>query len=680
MKILLPLFATFIFFAIANASLPQQIASILSSYNVPSSIMNMLTPVNITYNNNTYTALYSNGRLFFLINDSNGNFVLNTTQIYLIIRNNTIANSYYSINKQQLLNYMHAYQNSSQDALNYCLFETGLNQYTCNVSNSCYSCQTVPSCNLVMYKNDGIYGSFAQDIMKLQSQYHELNASFNTFYSSIESMNTKNAAYNLALANSAFMNISNMTKNLIFNGLFPPTPNITNTMMAQCEFYPNPNTAPWYCYAFGYCEALTYNYSLLNKMSNIMAEINTEPFQESQIYMLAYNASLTEERYIAPVLYARKTAQLNSILNVTLANYSSIVNGSELVLSHISNSSLSNALSNLAYLRNYTISNYMSINLTQYNKTLSSSMKNLTSLYDSLNSTYLGLLSIARNNTAILLKEELNTQYPSQKLEGLSLEELNLNNEINGKISNLSLLSSSLASIYKEAKSIYTSPFGLVELARLIDGPFARSIATVIPMPYSANVELAPLYSMILSLLIGVIFFGIIFLIYMNLRIKRRIIVNKYTARNWHILFAIIWIIILIYAGLTYLFAYEANSFAPISAFDKAVAGSHYIVIALNGTTSLNQFECGSMISKNLLGMGKSPVLISISNNTCTVSNKTISLSTCMNYYAQSNIPVIILTNSNTNLIKPYSFYGSYLEFMGNESAMNACYASLLLR
>ncbi|MGC9011138.1 MAG: hypothetical protein ACP5JN_03300 [Candidatus Micrarchaeia archaeon] len=679
MKLYLYIFASLLF-GLAYASVPAQVYYLLSSYNVPNSLINSLVAVNITYSNNTYTALYQNDKLLFLINDSKNDFVLNVTQIFTIIRNYTIASSFGSINKNMLLSYMHAFQNSSRDAINYCLFETGLDKYTCNVSNSCYSCQTVPVCNLLMYKTDGVTGTFAQDIMNFEKEYSILNNSFNAFYSSISTMNPKNSAYNLAIANSAFANITNMSRKLYTNGLFPITPNITNSMMSQCIFYPDPNTAPWYCYAFGYCEALTYNFSILNKTAQLMASINSKPFSDSQIYTIAYNASLTEGKYIAPILYAKKLAELNRIMNVTLANYPSLLNSSFYLLSHISNASLYNNLNKLAMLRNYTLNNFMSINLTQYNKTLASYMANVTALYSSLNSTYASMLALARNNTMLLLKAELNSMEPSASLLRLSLEELELNKLVSGKINNLSYVSSRLTAINSEAKSIYSKPFGLVELARAIDGPFARSLSMAIPMPYQSNLSLAPLYGAVLSLMLGIILFGVVFLVYMNLKIKGRIIINKRTMRNWRILFIALFALIIIYASITYMYDLKASSFAPISAFDNSVAHSHYVVVVLNGTPTINQYRCGSLVSKNLISMGKEPVLISINNNTCTVGDKTMGLSMCMNFYAQSNIPMVILTNSNTNMLKVYSFYGSYLELRGNESMMDACYPAWLLK
>ncbi len=679
MKLYIPILV-FLLLGLSYASVPAQINNLLSSYNVPSQIINSLTPVNITYSNKTYTALYNKNVLLFLINDSSGNFVLNTTQIYLIIRNYTIANAYGSINKNLLLSYMHEFQNSSSAPINYCLFETGLDQYTCNVSNSCYSCQTVPVCNLLMYKTDGVTGTFAQDIMSFEKEYSILNNSFNEFYSSISSMNAKNAAYNLAIANSAFANITNYTRSLYTNGLFPVTPNITSAMMSQCEFYPNPSTAPWYCYAFGYCEALTYNFSLLNNIQQIISEINAKPIQNSQIYMVAYNASLAESKYIEPIFYSRKVAQLNKILNVTLANYSSLLNDSYLILSHISNSSLYNELNQLASIRNYTINNFMSINLTQYNATLASYLANATKIYLELNKTYSYMLALARNNTALLIKDQLNYQEPSKQIQNLSFEEMQINQMLMGNIYNVSSAISELKNIGKGALSYYSSPLSLTELARYIDAPFARSLSLIIPMPYSSNLVLAPIYGSLLSLLIGVVAFGIVFIIYMRLRIKRKIIINKRTIRNWHLLFISIAILIILYVAITYFYDLKASNFAPISVFDNAVANSHYVVVALNGTPTISEYQCGSLISKSIISMNKEPILISISNGTCTAGNKSVSFSTCMNFYAQSNIPMVILTNGSSNQIKVYSFFGSYLYFEGNQSSMDACYPSLLLK
>jgi hypothetical protein len=655
--------------------------SLLSSYNVPNSIQSMLVPVNISYNGNVYTALYyNNNALYFLVNDTTNDFVLNATQIYMIIRNKTIANSYVTINKQQLINYMHSYANSTAPSLNDCLFETGLEYYTCNASNSCYSCQTVPSCNMLLYKTDGYTGLFGQAIAGLGSQYKILNASLSLFYSSISSMNATNAAYMLSLADSAFRNISNITSSLYKNPLFPPTSNITNQELGQCDFYSNPSTKPWYCNSFGYCSALTYNYSMLNKLSNIIAQINSKPFLESQIYMLAYNASNTESKYIEPILYARKNAQLSSIIHITLANYSTLSNDTELVLSHISNYTAESILAKLNNTINYTSNNFMSINLTKENATLASYMKNLSIVYSHINATYSSMLLLARNNTAMLLKDQMNSNSAIPALASLAMEQLAINNELNSYISNASSLDNSLMLLGSKIKALYSQPINLEGIARAIDAPFARSFSRFIPMPYFSNIAFAPIYSAVLSLLIGLIVFGVIFFLYLQMKFKKRIIINKRTAKNWHIFFGIIWLLIIIYMIITYVVAASANSFAPISAVDSAVANSNFVVVALNGTPTLSQYECASLLSKTVMSMHKTPVIASMKGSSCVIGNTTSTFDTCMNYYAQHNIPVVLLTNSNSSSISSYAFYGTVLYAHGNESFMNSCYASLLLK
>ncbi|MGC8710584.1 MAG: hypothetical protein ACP5RF_03180 [Candidatus Micrarchaeia archaeon] len=664
---------------VSSASMAN-VYSLLSSYNVPSSIQNMLSPINIYYSGNNYTALYSSNALYFLVNDTSDSFVMNATQIYIIIRNETIANSYMTISKPQLISYMSSYINSTASSMNECLFETGLNQYTCTLSNSCYSCQTVPSCNILLYKTDGYTGPFGQAVASLEQQYNTLNSSLSQFYSSIESLNASNAAYKLSIADSAFRNISNITTSIYKNPLFPPSSNITNSQKLQCNFYSNPSTAPWYCNSFGYCSALTYNYSMLNKLSSVMAQINSRPFLESQIYMLAYNASNTESKYIEPIFYARKIAQLDSITHVTLANYSTLVNSTELVLSHISNSTAQSILAKLQNQINYTENNFLSLNLTKENTTLINYMQNLSKVYYKINATYSSLLLLARNNTAMLLKDQLNSRNAVPAIAPLAMSQFEINSELESYIPNASSVNESLHLLSSKISAMYYAPISIDEFVRAVDGSFARSLSRFIPMPYQSNIMLAPIYSSLLSLLIGIILFGIIFFMYLQMKLKRRIVINRRTSKNWHIFFGIIWLFIIAYVLLTYIFAASASSFAPISAIDNAVAHSNFVVVMLNGTPTLSQYECGSLVSKAAIAMHKTPIIASLKGSSCAVGNTTSTYDTCMNYYAQHNIPVVMLSNSNSSSITSYSFYGTVLYAQGNESFMDSCYASLLLK
>ncbi|MGC8586776.1 MAG: hypothetical protein ACP5K9_00585 [Candidatus Micrarchaeia archaeon] len=655
-------------------------ASVLQDYNVPNSLISSLSQHNITYDGMSYAAFYNGTHLYFLINSTDDALVTNATQIFVIIRNYTLQSSISAANFPEIAQMMHSYENSSAPSLNDCLVETGLNRFNCTLSNYCFSCQAVPNCDRVMYQTDGPSGSFGLGIIKFENQYGWLNRSYNAFYSSIQSINISNAQQRLRAIDSSFSNISNLTRSIYQNPIFPPTANITNSQLQSCIYYHTPATSPWYCVALGYCGFLTYNYSQLNGIVARMLQINMLPITDQQIVSIANNASNIESYYITPVLYKRQTSALMRILNTTLANYSSLVSGSMMLLSHVDNITLSSELSTLNQSYNKLLSGYVGMNLTSENATLAKEVAALSGTYSKLNATYSKVLAMASANTALLLKKQLDSMAPSAQLQSLALEEAGLNGMATGKTSNMSYLESSLSSVYSKASAIYTYPSGLTELARSIDTPFVRSMLFSMKLPYFSGVALAPAIASILSILISVIVFALLLFYYQRLRMKRKLRLNRRTERNWHMLFAILGVILIAYIIVGYAYAAAANSFAPYSAFKNAVANSKSVVIAINGTPTVASYQCASMISRSLLAENKTPVIISIINNTCVSGAGTASISDCMNFYATSNIPVIILTNSSSDSINIYSFYGTKMIASGDSAYMAACYPSLLVK
>jgi|GEM_PF-3497623 len=669
------------FAAIAfNGAYASSFASVLNEYNVPNSLISSLTQQNITYSGISYAAFYNGTHLYFLINSSNDALVTNATQIFTIIRNYTIERSIVTANFPEVVQMMHNYENSSASSLNDCLVETGLNRFNCTLSNYCFSCQAVPNCARVMYQTDGPSGVLGLGIIKFEGQYRWLNSSFNTFYSSISNIKVSNAEQELRAVDASFANISNLTRGIYQNPIFPPTANITNAQLQQCIYYTSPSTSPWYCVALGYCGFLTYNYSMLNGIAARFFQINALPITDQQIASVANNASNIEAYYITPVIYKKQESMLMGILNTTLANYSKLVSGSRLILSHISNYTLSYELSALNQSYQKLLSGYVGMNLTSENASLAKQVAALSSTYSKLNATYAKVLQMASTNTALLIRKQLESMAPSSQLGSLAIEEAALNGMATGHISNLSYLESALNSVYLKASTVYAAPSAITEFARSVDAPFVRSLAFSMRLPYSSAVALAPALASILSVLVGIVVIAIFLFMYQRLKMRHRLRLNRRTARNWHILFAVVGIAVLLYIAAGYIYASSANSFAPYSAFSSAVAGSKDVIIAMNGTPSLTNYQCASMISRSLLSMNKTPVVISIINNTCISGSGTASLSDCMNLYAESGIPIIILTNSSYDHIGIYSFYGTKMLVNGNPSYMAACYPSLLMR
>ncbi len=678
---LLPIFLLLV--ASANAYSPAKVISLLQSYDVPNGIINSLQFVNLSYSGYNYTALYSKstGRLFFVVNlTGNYSFVLNQTSIFNIIRNYTEEKAFMAANFPKLKALLFNYTNSSNPSLHDCLVETGLSTgVSCTVQNNCLACQSVPSCNKILYETNGGTGVFGEGIAAFAVGYNNYASNMSIFNSSIATINASNAQYKLHGIESAIANIFNMTKSFVTNPIFPLPPNVTNAQRAYCMYYMNYSSAtpPWYCQSIGYCGNLYYNSTVKNSIISYMYYINTLPLRDEQVMAIAKNASTTTYAYVMPILEKEKAAQFNAIMNTTLANYSSLVASASALLSHVSNATLLARLNALegAY-ANFT-SNYMLMNLSGENKTLALMVKSLSEAYAPLNESYANVLSLARNNTKLLLEAQMSSPVPSKGLASASFEELGINSQLSGKISNLSAMEASLISISKIAKSLYSAP--LPSILRSFDGIFAKGLSNSFHLPYSTAVALVPAFSALLSFIIGMILFALLAFFYSYMKMHHKVVLNRRTKKNWRNLFLIALALVLVYVALTYVLASSANAFTPISPFQNAVKASPYIAIVINGTPNINVYECASEISAMAHAMNKTPVIVSFHNGLCSVGNYTLTQEQCFSSYAQMGVPMVVLTSSSNDSISVYSFYGSYMLANGDSAFMTACYPALLL-
>jgi hypothetical protein len=669
---------------IASAYSLQNVNQLLSGYNVSASLLSSMKLVNFTYSSKNYVGMYDiSGNLDFLVNVSSSNYslVLNATTVYNIIRNYTIGNTLNLTNFGALSANMHRYENSSSGPINDCLVETGLsNGATCTAANYCAACQFIPNCKKVMDATDGFAGLFGKGVMQFENDYDVLNKSFSTFYSLISGINKNNVATNLAHINSAFANISSITQRIYKNTIFPPTANVTPDLIAGCSSYINQSAAPWYCSSLGYCENVNYNYTLLAYIKTQLNGINSLPFSNTQILQLAQNATKTEMNYAYPALSKQKLALLDEMLNTTLPNYGTLINNSIVLLSHMNNGTLTRDL--LILESNYTniVKNYFTINLTQAKRTLAVEFANLSSIYGTLNSTYSSVLSIAENNTAKILELQLSNSGGSQDLGSLAFSELKLNSEITASnMTNTTGIGSKLGALSSKLSSYSTSPITFAEIARGVDGAFIRGIARSFSLSYSSGVSLAPVIGSLLSLIIGALFILFVVIFRSHLKRKHKLIVNPKTAKNWHSVFIFLVLCVVLYVEITYSLLSYANSFAPFGAFKNAYSSSSSVVVAINGTPTSGEYICTSKINAQAQREGKSVQLVQFSNGLCKAGNTTVSVDSCMNSYAEANMPVIVLSYNTQDKLNLYSLYGTVLSASGNDTVMGSCYVSLFL-
>ncbi len=652
--------------------------SFLLAQYIPQAFIKNLSIVNITYNGSEYTLFYSNLTPYFLLN--NTGFVTNYTKIFYIIKPFILSKAISYANFSSLNNNMLKFINSSQAAINDCLRETGLdNGYTCTLSNHCQSCQSVPVCSIALYKTDGPTGPLGRGIMQFESQYSNLTTNLTNFYSAIALVNYSNIAIELNRINHAFANIYNITFSMPANPLFSPGPNITNQQIATCNYYTNISSAPWYCVALGFCGntqgMLTFNYTILNNTKKELNYINSLPLTDSQIGSLAMHVVYEYDTYVEPKIIKQKTNELNTILNTTLFGYGKIVNESTLLLTSLNNKTLANALNKLE--ENYSIltTNYLFINLTQMNKTIYKLFENVTKLYNELSTTYNNTLRLANNNTVKMLYFELNGNNNS-KLAYLGFEQQALLRNIsNGSIN---LIFSRLSNISSSLNTLHTTNNQLLDFVKYFNRGFIIFMANKTGFSYKDNIALVPFYSSLFSFFMWLILIGIVYAIYLILKLHHRIIHNKKVYRNWHILFAILFIIAIVYAIIVYAIAYNANHTTYLNEVINAINNSQYVAVGITNT-SYAQFSCAKDLLNRLNNIDKKAILIKINTYTCSVGNETLDINSCLNFYAQHQIPLIELVDSNNNSISLYNFYGTSIVYYANYSTMNSCYISDLI-
>ena len=675
----------------------SQVQSSLLAYNVSTALSGSLTPVNVTYLGSNYVALYQGTTPFFVVNTTSSPYlvVLNATSIYGIIRPHVLNTSISSANYGTISALLRKYQNSSSVSISDCLQETGLaSGASCTVANYCQSCELNPDCSKALYSTGGPTGTMGIGIMEFESDYGTLNLSFNNFYALSKIVNSSNIGKDQASLNSSFANISSVSRSLYQNPIFPPLANITNSDYAVCSNYIQGSqssftsnvpslSGPWYCNAVGFCQFVTYNYSLLNQVQAMLNNINTLPITNQQIMGVAANTSALEDTYVLPKLTKDKTSQLATLMNTTLAKYWPSANRTALLLNHISNATLSAQLSAVQGAYANLTASLLVANLTKAAGNLALQLSAMQSTYSKLESSYSNVTSLASNNTELIIKAQLDSRNPSTNIAALAYSELDYNIEVNGKLSNASAVAAQLGAYSKQVKSAFQASepaFSLTEFTRAADAPLVGLLAPLISPNYSTSVALVPFIAPLTSAIVGIVILLLAYGYYASLKGKHKLKVNQRSNRAWKMLFLVIALIVIIDMGINYVYASAASASAPSSAFTAALSHASSVAIIINGTATPNETSCATTLSSQLTALHKKVIEASINDNLCTSQNRTISAGSCMNAYAQQGIPAIVMTSGSTSSIGIYSFYGTVMSVSGSDNFMQACYPAILIR
>ncbi len=678
-------------FCASNAYSLPQVNSLLASYNVPNSVYSTLKPVNLTYAGKTYVGMYNtNNAPVFIVNTTGAySIVLNASAIANIISNYTVNLAISRSNFTSLANKAKAYQSSGAGLLNDCYARTGYTSgLTCNVTNNCAACKTVPICSRLFNNASintggaGLYGStlgtFGVAVLNYGNQYLWLNQSFTKFYASASHVNSVNSTQKVAVLNAAFLNISNLTQTMGNSTLFEYTGSLN--LASICPPYQGSASAPWYCTAIGLCQNLNYNYTKLSMIQTLLAKINMQPLSSSQIYATALNVSNNETTYVLPVLSKQKLAQLGLLINATVPGYATLVNNTRILLIRFPNATLQTDLSSMQSAYKNATTNYLTENFSKTNVTLAAQYAALNAEYTKLNSTYGAVITKSENNTAKIIELELSGM-TSPKLSDLALTEMMLNvaAATGSSTGNVTTLNTQLSVVASQLSQYSIYPITLTEIARAIDAPFIRSFAITTGLSHASGVSLAPLLGSLLSLIIGIVVIVAIMFYRSYLNAHHRLRVTPQTEKHWRFAITVIAGLVILYFILTFVLLSGASSSAPFGAFKSTYSSSKFVVIATNSTPDASELACANQMSARASLAGKKPIIASFSGGVCRAGNTTGTVDSCLGVFANSNIPVVILNNSAHSSLTLYSLYGTVLSANGNDTVMNSCYASLLL-
>ena len=660
----------------------------LHSYSVPNAIIDHLSQANITYGTGNYAALYNNGVLSFVINESSGTFVTGTNNIYNVISAYTVNQSYSQSNFSALATQMQKYQKSSAAPLADCLQETGLNTgATCTLGNVCESCRNVPVCSKVLNAVGGPATPFGYGVMQFEGNYTSLQNAYSSFFAAVNSINSSNVGSSMSQISASVQSISQISSTMGENPIFPPTQSAsfqscTGAGSASTSNVPLSGGVPWYCNALGFCQTLTYNTTIINNINSEISSLNALPFSRHQIEAIAASANSTENTYITPIIAKEKGTVLAGILNSTLSGYSSIVNGSKALLGHINNATLAQELARLE--SNYTklTGNYASINLTAYNSLLAGQFGNVSSLYSGLNTSYSSLLSEAQSNTGSILGLELKSNSESPSLASLAFTQLQINKELSGSVSNLTQLKHRLDAVKLAINGMGVTENPVSAISRYLGSAIAVAVAGAFHLPYQSNVAAAPIFASMPSIVLFVL--SLLFVIgsYSSARRHSKqssLLAGKAKKEKGRGKLWLAMAVFLIYMVGSLWLSYGNNVSAPASAVSSAVASAHTVAIVLNGTQTSGMLQCALTLDSRLSSMNKTVVRADLIGDKCTSGSTMETTDACLNGYALHGVPIVMLTNSSASGISLYSFFGTMVSSSGNSTALARCLSNTVI-
>lgn len=683
-KVIALLFA-FVFMLSISYSQPTSIAfnssmkSFLYQY-MPNSTIQNSTFYSIAYNNTNYIIMHNqNGYLLISIPYS---LVTNTANASPVFKEFIIEEHPLNATLLHVLNKNIAVSvNQTQGGFAKCLFYTGLNEHSCTTANNCAACLSVASC-ANLFSNGSYTPILENAVINFSTQYNLYNSSFRNFAFIVSIVNSSNYyQYSQRLIEDA-KNITNIPVLLQHNALFPVPSNFSASLFKNCPYFPS-LTSQWYCQSLSYCNRINLNYTLINQTKNTISKFQIINITNASIDSMSRNATTLAAAYVNALFVRNNAASFsNKIINETKPKYNSALSNATSVESKVSNSMFSSLVFDMQNTYNSIISKGIYQNITLANATIASLISKVDSQSANMSSAYHSLYNKSLNNTALILRVEL--EYPNNATTAnMAIKQEKINALFNEPVnySSFDSINASMSSLRSEALAFPPQQSTIPQFVKSIDSGFINMLAYTIPGSAESKISSSPSYAALLSFIIGMVLISVIFgFAYSKLMKKQKTSSKKLPLRSLIMVFLIMFIAVLVYAYVTYAYASMANSSLPISLFLNSVNSSGSVAIALNSTVLANSsvIQCVNATKANL--KNKTITIIPVKGYSCSVvSNTSFANPNCINQLMDNDTPIIML-NQNGSYIKYRGLYGNILYASGVPTEGSSCFLSVLFK
>lgn len=692
---LLPTLFVIIFAAVAaapgayGASVNASVHSFLATY-MGSSLIDQSNFTPISYGGSSYLLMQMGANRNILINVTNGHysFVLDRANIAAILTPYLQEAYFPSRATLSGINLtFDAFVADSQSTLSRCIIVTGINRLNItsaglSQNNLIFGCDTVPICRSEFISTGANTGPLMEGLENFSKQYLQYNSSISAFHSAIAGINATNYGSSISAMKGAVSNITSLTSTISLNQLFPPPSSITPAQYQGCAAYGSDlAAAPWYCGAVGLCAPITFNTTPLQSTSSQLAALSSLPVYTSTIDSYAAQVNETEQLYVVPTLIKINTGLYDALMNSTLPKYNSTVGNATFLLGRFDNASLNASLAALESTYARITSAGVNQNMTEASQQLNSAINSTLKAYSNAYAVYGPVLESALTATASITVVQLDYKNVPAPLARLAASAAQVDYMLSGRLnsSQLAAVSMQAANVSKKASGL-SGPLSLAAFVKGTDGPF---IGMLTPLSASASSQLgsAPLYAALLSLIIGIVLLlAFYFATYHRFKRRHRIKHSHRVVRAWTVLFALLAVLVAIYAYSTYAVASSGNSFLPAGSFFNALASSSTVMVAINSSASspvnASALQCAASVQGVLKSFGKAVRTVTVSDGVCTTGSDP----SCYSGFLRNNTPIIQIDPGASSYISYRGMYGTVLYAAGAPTYGSSCQLSTIIK